>query len=583
MLESETESCYGDPSMKFLFSELAALVNRAQQKSNVRLLLRFLLILAGFFTLYSILFHFLMEYEGRSHSWLTGFYWTLTVMSTLGFGDITFTSDLGRLFSIVVLLTGIIFLLVMLPFTFIQFFYAPWLEEQNRARTPRALPETTRRHLILTRFDAAAVHLIEKLDRYGIPYAILVADPQEALRLHETGYRVVLGPLDDPATYERLQVRQAALVLVLNDDVTSTNIIFTIREVSEQVTTVTNVDQDESLDILQLAGSTHTFQFTKMLGQALARRVLGYGHQANVIGRFDELLIAEAAAGRTRLQGLTLAESRLRELTGVNVVGLWQEGRFSPPGPETRIGETTILVLAGTGEQIRRYETHVALPGRPGEQAGPVLVLGGGRVGMAAAATLRRMGVDYRLVEKKISRALQGDERVVQGSAADFETLVQAGINQTPAVIITSHDDDLNIYLTIYCRRLRPDVQLICRATLDRNVKTLYRAGANLVISYASLVATTILNLLNPEKLLVVSEGLNIFRAPVPAGLVGRSLAAARIREETGLSVVALRGGEKTFINPDPATLLQRGDELILIGTAEGERRFGEIHGGSTG
>ncbi len=583
MLESQTKSCYGHSAMKFLFSEIAALVNRAQQRNNVRLLLRFLLILAGFFALYSVLFHFLMEYEGREHSWLTGFYWTLTVMSTLGFGDITFTSDLGRLFSIVVLLTGIIFLLVMLPFTFIQFFYAPWLEEQNRARTPRALPETTSRHVILTRFDAAAVQLIEKLDRYGIAYAILVPDPQEALRLHEAGYRVVLGLLDDPATYERLQVRRAALVLVMNDDVTSTNIIFTIREVSEQVTTVTNVDQDESLDILQLAGSTHTFQFTKMLGQALARRVLGYGHQANVIGRFDELLIAEAAASRTRLQGLTLAQSRLRELTGVNVVGLWEEGRFSPPGPETRIGEATILVLAGSGEQIRRYEMHVALPGKPGEQTGPVLVLGGGRVGMAATATLRRMGIDYRLVEKKISRALQGDERVVQGSAADLETLVQAGINETPAVIITTHDDDLNIYLTIYCRRLRPDVQLISRATLERNVKTLYRAGANLVISYASLVSTTILNLLNPEKLLVVSEGLNIFRAPVPPGIVERSLAAARIREKTGLSVVALRRGEESFINPDPATPLQGGDELILIGTAEGEQRFGEIFAGSSG
>jgi transaldolase / glucose-6-phosphate isomerase len=38
------------------------------------------------------------EREGREHSWITGVYWTLTVMSTLGFGDITFETDLGRLF-----------------------------------------------------------------------------------------------------------------------------------------------------------------------------------------------------------------------------------------------------------------------------------------------------------------------------------------------------------------------------------------------------------------------------------------------------------------------------------------------------
>ena len=46
--------------------------------------------------LYTVLFHLLMDYEGQEHTWLTGFYWTLTVMSTLGFGDITFHTDLGR-------------------------------------------------------------------------------------------------------------------------------------------------------------------------------------------------------------------------------------------------------------------------------------------------------------------------------------------------------------------------------------------------------------------------------------------------------------------------------------------------------
>ena len=54
--------------------------------------------------------------EGEQHSWITGFYWTLVVMTTLGFGDITFTSDVGRLFSILVLLSGVVLLLVMLPF-----------------------------------------------------------------------------------------------------------------------------------------------------------------------------------------------------------------------------------------------------------------------------------------------------------------------------------------------------------------------------------------------------------------------------------------------------------------------------------
>jgi hypothetical protein len=102
------------------------------------MLMKFLLILTSMVTIYSILFHFLMILEDKQYSWITGFYWALTVMSTLGFGDITFNTDLGKLFSFVVLLSGVIFMLIMLPFTFIQFFYAPWLEAQTKGPgTPR--------------------------------------------------------------------------------------------------------------------------------------------------------------------------------------------------------------------------------------------------------------------------------------------------------------------------------------------------------------------------------------------------------------------------------------------------------------
>jgi voltage-gated potassium channel len=72
--------------------------------------------------------------------------------------------------------------------------------------------------------------------------------------------------------------------------------------------------------------------------------------------------------------------------------------------------------------------------------------------------------------------------------------LERAGIDDASAVIITTHDDDMNVYLTIYCRRLRPDMRIIGRANLDRNVTTLYRAGADAVLSYASTGANAIWN-----------------------------------------------------------------------------------------
>lgn len=58
---------------------------------------------------YSVTFHYLMLLEDRDDSWISGLYWTFTTMSTLGLGDITFTSDVGKIFTIAVQLSGMVF------------------------------------------------------------------------------------------------------------------------------------------------------------------------------------------------------------------------------------------------------------------------------------------------------------------------------------------------------------------------------------------------------------------------------------------------------------------------------------------
>ncbi|MGF1668892.1 MAG: potassium channel family protein, partial [Balneolaceae bacterium] len=154
--------------MKFISSQMAYFFGSRRTKTNIRKLFKFLSILVIMFIAYGIIFHFIMEYEGRTgeYSWVTGFYWTLVTMTTLGFGDIVFSSDLGRIFSMFVLFSGVLYLLVLLPFTFIEFFYAPWLKAQNQARAPKELPEDTKDHVIITHFDEVTAVLVEKLKAY---------------------------------------------------------------------------------------------------------------------------------------------------------------------------------------------------------------------------------------------------------------------------------------------------------------------------------------------------------------------------------------------------------------------------------
>jgi Trk K+ transport system NAD-binding subunit len=563
--------------MKFFTSQLAFFLKTATTRRNIRLLLRFLLVLIGLMTLYSVLFHVLMLYEGQKHSWITGFYWTLTVMSTLGFGDITFKSDLGRVFSIVVLLSGMVSLLMLLPFTFIEFFYAPWMRAQSEARARRRLPTSTEGHVILTNYDPVSIALIQRLKRYGYSYVLLVGDLPEALRLYDLGIKVVFGDIDRLQTYERAQITQAAMVAATGSDVVNTNVAFTVRELCSNVPIVVTANSADAVDILGLAGSTRVIQLAEIMGQALARRITGVDARAHVIGQVQEILIAEATAAGTPLVGKTLAQSKLRQNAGVTVVGLWRRGHFEMAAAETRIEADSVMVLAGSQEQLHAFDELFCIYHVSSE---PVVIIGAGRVGRATAAALTEREVDHRIVETNPDRIFS--DKYVLGSAADFATLKKAGICDTPAVVITTHDDDTNVYLTLYCRKLRPDVQIISRATLERNVSTLHRAGADFVLSYASMGATMIFNVLRRTDILVIAEGLHVAESEVPPALVGKTLAEAAIPRETQCNVIALRTNGELNMNPAPDVRLDAGAELLLICTTEGEQRFVNKYGGGS-
>jgi voltage-gated potassium channel len=98
-------------------------------------------------------------------------------------------------------------------------------------------------------------------------------------------------------------------------------------------------------------------------------------------------------------------------------------------------------------------------------------------------------------------------------------------------------------------------------------------------MSYATTGANVLFNLLQRADILVLAEGLDAFRLPIPPALVGRSLAESHIRRKTGCNVVAVVQGAQFDVNPDALTPLPADAELVLIGDIESEARFFEQYG----
>ncbi|WP_339697504.1 NAD-binding protein [uncultured Marixanthomonas sp.] len=519
-----------------------------------------------------------MELEGQHHSWVTGFYWTLTVMSTLGFGDITFASDIGRAFSIVVLLSGIVMLLIVLPFAFIRHFYVPLLESKKKNKVPRQVPSGTKDHVLICSYDVIARDLMERLKQENTPYYIIENNLEKALEIHDDHVPELYGKLDNEDTFARANVKDAKLVLVNRDDIINTKIILTIRNIAPTVPIVAIATDIESVDVQQLSGADHVLPIRKWLGEQLANRVNAQHAKSQPIGQYEDLLIAELPVHNTPLVSKTIKEAGLRKKFGVSVVGIWERGRLQSINGNEKLENDSVLVIIGNKEQLHSVdEIFLDYNVNPN----PVLLIGGGRVGSAAAESLHKNGILVNVVDKDpgiCKKVSSFCNQVFAGKASDYELLKRAGILEAPSVLLTTHDDTMNIFLASYCRQLNKKVRIVSRISEARNIDIIHRAGANFVLSYSTLGAEAVLSISKGQELTVLGEGINLFIIPIPASLEGKSLAESGIGAKTGLSVIAIKENSEVITLLSANTLLPQGAEIVMLGNIEMKNKFNEIY-----
>src|SRR5688500_9199722 len=210
----------------------------------------------------------------------------------------------------------------------------------------------------------------------------------------------------------------------------------------------------------------------------------------------------------------------------------------------------------------------------------PVLIIGAGKVGHAASRALKARGVEVHAIDRSelaLEPMREEGVAIFPGDAADRRVLERAGIQQVSSVLLTTNDDAVNIYLAVYCRRLTASLRIVSRITHERNVEAIHRAGADFVLSYATLGVESVMSLLRGYELVVLGEGVELFSIDVPASLAGRRLADSGIGSSTGMSVVALDRGGTLVTRLTGETLLEQGSALVMLGSLEQRRKFAEL------
>ncbi len=533
----------------------------------IKLLLFILLLIFTF----SLIFHVIMEnIEGKEHSWITGIYWTLTTMTTLGFGDITFNSDAGRLFSIIVLVTGLVLLLIVLPYTFINFIIAPLVEKAAKTRVPKKPTVPLKDHLIICGVDSIALNLVRALRLTNQPFVFLERDENKAEVLLNRGLPVVHGDYLGEKIFKELNIDSAKILFANQSDVINSHIALTVRAVSN-VKIIALAEVGASKDILHYAGCNYVLSIKEILGKYLANRCMTGSIHSETLGSMENLKIAEFPVLGTPFFKKTISSLNIRETTGVNIIGIWERGKFLPPKPEYQLTEKSVLLLMGKKENLSELDSYMSIY-IPSDK--PIVVIGAGGVGRFVAKVLDKKGISYFLIDITECDQSLAKGTFICGDAKERKILDKAGIKEAPTVVITTNDDGINGYLTLYCRKLNPDLRIVTRANIDENQNAIHKAGADFVVSYTMIGASIVNNILQSGHMTLLTEGLHIFKYKTPRDLIGKTISEANIGALTECNVIAIQKNGEVISPPDSSTALERKDLLVMIGNPEQEDSF---------
>ena len=217
---------------------------------------------------------------------LDAFYFTLVTASTVGYGDLTATTQFGRLFSMSVLITGVASFGVALGTLL-----GPLIE----ARLATALGNMNDKqldllddHYIVTGYGDLTEPILESLD--GTDSVVIVRDPEAAKRLRDRGHEVVTADPSDEGPLERVHIERArALIVATNDDAQDAMAVLTARELSPNLRIVAAATDRENVRKLRRAGADIVMSPAVLGGRLLVESAFGNDNPERVIDRILDI------------------------------------------------------------------------------------------------------------------------------------------------------------------------------------------------------------------------------------------------------------------------------------------------------
>ena len=438
------------------------------------------------------------------------------------------------------------------------------LVDENLA--DRGLP-TVEDAVVIYGYGPEVETLIEELSSRHLPMVVIEEDEATA-RQFQTSADVQVVQVHLAALDLRPLTKAKALVANGSDD---DNALFALsaREAGFAGPIVAMIEHPQRRGPMLLAGATAAFTPNHVLAAAIAVRASAkIGPRVAGVESLDSFLeVAELRVhDQSPLANRTLAETELYTRTGAHIVGQWADDALgSPPAAAEKLEPGTILVAVGAPESIHRLNDM----SRPITQQGPIAVIGFADVGQKLVEILHAAGEEVRVVDE-VERA--GVD--VVGDVLDVRVLDRAAIAEARVVILALDSDRAALFAAAVVRDHVPEIPLLACVSHVENADRVQRAGADFALSVSQVAGQLLVHHVLGE---MVSHKPRIKMVKLrPGPLAGRHPLAARIRERSGCSVVAVERGGEVLMEIPASLVLEPEDALYICGTPAAFDRYYE-------
>ncbi|HEX4591408.1 MAG TPA: potassium channel protein [Gemmataceae bacterium] len=312
--------------------------------------------------------------EGPTWSILDALYMTATTLTTVGFGEIHPLSPAGRVFTIVLCLTGV----------FALFFAAG---EIIRTMLSGEIQKTLGRHRMERNLAALSGHYIvcghgrmgqlvcQEFTAHKLPFVVIENGEERIEALRQSGLLYVHGDATSDETLRLAGVERAqALITVVASDADNLYITLSARLLNEKLLIVARAEGREADAKLRRVGANHVVSPYVIGGFRIAQAVIrpAVVDFIELATRTDHLEMQieeiELAAG-SPLVGHTLGEQRFHQQLGVIVMAIKMPkgAMVANPTGETILEGGSTLIALGHRDQLDKLE-RLAAAARDGQK-----------------------------------------------------------------------------------------------------------------------------------------------------------------------------------------------------------------------